>query len=396
MTVETRPALRPATCQHSDAFPLRRSVVGGAFLHLNCRSLVYVGLALAFLGQPLAAQDDPSSEAAEVEAEPSQEKTTHRGFELFPDEAPNVSDSELREQGADPCALNEEGNWIDWLNRKVTKSVCGSARWFDSFFGTQREFEDRDSTFGRLGVGAFWDEDDGVDAEFRFRAKINLPNLDDRWQASFGRGSADEVLDGGGAISPGDDYFDDETEWLIGFGYHFTVGNRSRLAPSIGASWSSGLDPYVRVRYTYQVPWGERRQFRLRLIPQWQESKGYGYSVRATIDRTIAEKLLSRWEFTVKDFEERFVGFRYAAFVNLFHKLSPKNALWYRLGLLSESNLPHEPQDIGLLIRWRTTVYKEILVVESLVGTTFRQRPQERSRDPELLLGLLLELKFGQ
>ncbi len=368
---------------------------------------VLVGLALALLvttGTPAQEAEGtgeaPQEESDAVEAtgedlddiEPSYDE-----FDLFPDEQRDVTDQELLDEGYDPCALNEEGNWIDWLNRKVTKSVCGSARWFDSFFGTQNEFENRDSTFGRVGVGAFWDEDDGIDPEFRFRAKVNFPNLENRVQVVVGRGNADEVLDGEDTTSPAEEFFDEEAEWLVGFKYNVQFGNKARLSPSIGASWSSGVDPYVRLRYLYQTPFNNQRsQFRIRITPQWQESKGAGYTFRPTIDHTLSERLLMRFDISIKDFEERFEGFSYGAYANLFQKLNNRNALKWKVGLVSQSKLEHQPQDIGGSIAWRTTLYKEIFSLESTVGTTFRRRPGEPDREPELILGLVAELKFGQ
>jgi len=152
----------------------------------------------------------------------------------------------------------------------------------------------------------------------------------------------------------------------------------------------------VRLRYIYQRPIGEERQFRIRLVPQWQESKGYGYTFNASLERTIANKFLIRSEISLKDFEKRFVGFSYGAYLTLFQKVSPKNAMKYRLGIVSQSKLPHQPQDAYGTVSWRTTIYKEIFTVESLVGGTWRRRPGEAERDPELLLGLIFELKFGQ
>ncbi len=368
-----------------------------------------LGAVLCALSSPLpvraqepdvAPESSEAPDASETDAEQADDPRVHPSdddLEFFPDEQHNVSDRELREEGFDPCALNEEGNWIDWLNRKVTKSVCGSARWFDSFFATENEFDSRDSTFGRLGVGAFWDEDDGVDPEFRFRGKWNLPNLENRVQVVAGRGSLDEVLDGEDTSSPAEEFFDEESEWLVGFKYNVQFGNKARLSPSVGASWSSGLDPYVRLRYLYQLPFNENRtQFRLKITPQWQESKGAGYTFRPTIDHTLSDRLLLRFDVSIKDFEERFEGFSYGTYLNLFQKLSRRNALRWKVGLVSQSKLEHQPQDIGGSIAWRTTVYKEIFILESTVGTTFRRRPGEPEREAELILGLVAELKFGR
>ncbi len=342
---------------------------------------------------PLEPQNSPEVDPPKEESAASEDEEK---LELFPDEAPEVSDAELRAQGEDPCALNEEGNWVDWLNRKVTSSVCGSARWFDSFFGTQNEFDNRQSTFGRMGVGAFWDEDDGFDPEFSLRAKWNFPNMENRFNAVVGRGDVEDILEGGESTSPADDFFDAESEWLVGFDYHLELGARSRLSPSVGTSWSSGLDPYVRLRYVFQTSTSERGQFRIRVIPQWQKSKGYGYTIRPSYDHTLGEKFMLRLDGSMRDFEEKIGGFAYGAYVNLFHKLSPKNAMRYKIGVFSHSKLRFQPQDVGGAISWRIAVYKEILTIESLVGTTFRHRPEELSREPKLILGLVFEIKFGR
>ena len=373
-------------------------------------SLGSVALLTLLASNTAVAQEEEPSEAEEVwqaavpdDVPPGQGKEYHPAgdddFEMFPDEAPNMSDDELRAEGVDPCVLNEEGNWVDWLNRKVTSSVCGSARWFDGFFGTQNEWDSRQSTFGRMAVGTYWDEDDGFDPEFRFRAKLELPNMNHRWSAVVGKGDVDEVLDGESIVSPGSDFFDEDSEWLVGFGYNFELGGRTRLSPSIGASFSSGLDPYVRIRYLYQLPFNEdRTQFRLRIVPQWQDSKGFGYTFRTSIDHTLGERFMLRWDVSIKDFEERFEGFSFGTYLNLFHKLNRRNALRYKIGLITQSELdiPHQPQDEGGSIAWRLTVYKEILVVETEVGTTFRHRPEEESREAKLIVGLVFELKFGQ
>lgn len=396
--------------------PSPRPMSLGPMLDTAERSAVapVLSACLVAFALPLAAQDEDASSQGEEAPAASQEQTgddrardgapdarhstdNDEPFELFPDEEPDLSDDELRAAGDDPCELNEEGNWIDWLNRTVTRSVCGSARWFDSFFATQREWEQRDSTFGRLGLGAFWDEDDGIDPEFRFRAKFNLPNMNHRWQAAIGRGSVEEVLDGEESGSPADEFFDDESEWLVGFGYNIQFGNRARLTPAIGASFSSGVDPYVRIRYLYQQPFNEQRtQFRLRIVPQWQESKGYGYQFKPSIDHMLGEKFMVRFDVSIRDFEERFEGYAYGVYLNLFQKINRKNAMRYRLGAWSQSRLEHQPQDWGPAIQWRTTVYKEILIIETSLGATFRRRPGESEREAELLAGLVFEIKFGR
>jgi hypothetical protein len=62
---------------------------------------------------------------------------------------------------ADPCLPDElQTSWIDWLQRKVSRSVCGSAMWFDGLFGESGLYEEMDATYGRIFLGLWWDERD--------------------------------------------------------------------------------------------------------------------------------------------------------------------------------------------------------------------------------------------
>lgn len=315
-----------------------------------------------------------------------------------------IADSAPVEQGeeeapqvaVDPCDLDAEGNFIDWINRTVSEGVCSSSRWFDSFFGTPREFEDSYTTFGRLGLGALWDEDDGVDPRFRFRARINLPKVGRRWDAVLGRVPVEGAPDEEQGSDPAEQFFDEDEEWLAGFRFTARRSSRANLSLNAGASFSGGVDPYVALRYIYQTPFGERSQFRLRIAPQWQNSKGLGYTFRPSLDHALSDALLLRWGGFIKDFQERFEGYGYGAFANLFHQIGPRDALRYRMGIKSESELEHQPQDVLGSVSWRTMIYKEILIIESLVGTSYRRRPGEDRREPELILGLLFELRFGK
>lgn len=296
----------------------------------------------------------------------------------------------------DPCALEPGGNWIDWMNRAVTRSVCGTARWFDSFFGTLQEYEDREATFGRLALGTLWDEDDGFDPELRFRAKIHFPGMNNRLNAIVGRGSQEQLRDRGNEVLPPDSFSDDDSEWLVGFGYHLARSNRNRVTFNLGTSISRGLDPYLRLRYVHRSSMGPGRSFRVRLTPQWQNSVGFGFAARVSLDRMLGDRMLLRWGANARNFEDRFDGTAYGMDIQLFQNVAVGRALRYAVGLASQSGLEHQPQDAFVRVTWRESVYREIYFLEAMVGSTYRRRPGEPQREAELLLGLLFELKFGR
>ncbi len=284
------------------------------------------------------------------------------------------------------------------MNRKVTRSVCGSARWFDNFFGTARGDEERQATFGRLGLGALWDEDDGVEADLRFRAKVHFPNMEDRLTAVVGRGNTDEILSQEGPTVPPDDlFFDDETDWLVGLGYNIARSDRNRLSLDLGTSFSnSAFDPYVRLRYIYNRPVFKQSHLRWRLVPQWQETRGAGVTSLLTIDRSFGDHLLFRWDLSFRDFEKRFDGLAYGSSVQLFHHIGVGRAMRYVLGIWGQTGFLHDPEDWGLQVVFRDSIYKELLFIEVLGGVNLRRRDEDLEREAKYLAGLLFELKFGR
>jgi hypothetical protein len=358
-------------------------------------------LALALLVVPgslvASGPQDPESAQITEEQEVAQEEVSPE-IEGPPAGEEVVDEGDWDALERDPCALGTEGNWIDWMNEKVTHSVCGSARWFDKFFGTLRGDEDRDATFGRLGLGARWDQDDGADGELRFRAKMHFPNMDDRVNAVIGRGSGDEVLEDEGETElPQHGFFDNESEWLLGFGYHLNRSHRNRISLSVGSSFrNSRPDPYVRLRFISRRPLFGKANLYLRLVPQWQDSRGKGVTARVGIDRLIGQRVLLRWEASAKKFERRFDGVAYGTNFQVFQSIGVGRAMRYLVGFWGQSGFEHEPEDWGARVTFRDSIYKEILFIEVLGGVNFRWREGDLGRDRKYLGGLLFELKFGK
>jgi len=357
-------------------------------------------IAAAFL---LALQAVPCVVAAgapqePVESEPAASESRQAEADPVAEQEAETDDDDWDNLENDPCAIGDDGNWIDWMNRRVTKSVCGSARWFDNFFGTSRGDEDRDATFGRIGLGGLSDEDDGFDPVFRFRAKVHFPNMDDRVHAVMGRGNIDDILSEEGPTDPPQEaFFDDESEWLLGFGFRLNQSNRNRFDLSLGTSFSdSALDPYVRLRYIYTQPIFNQAHLRIRVLPQWQKSLGYGVTAKIGIDRSIGERMLLRWELNGRDFEKRLNGLSYGTNLQLFQSIGIGRAMRYIIGYWGQTGYLHQPEDWGLQVTFRDSIYKEILFIEFLGGVNFRRRDEDPEREAKWLAGLFFELKFGK
>jgi hypothetical protein len=336
-----------------------------------------------------AAQEPPADAAADEAA-----------AEAVPDVAApdgDRADDDWEDLASDPCAVGKRGNWIEWIDQRLTRSVCSTARWFDNFFGSSRA-EERDATFGRVGLGARWDEDDGFDDQLRFRAKFHLPNLEDRVNVFVGRGRT-EALDEEEA--PNDDaardlFFSDESEWLLGFGVSQLRSADRRASLDIGVRFSSGLDPYSRVSLIQQWHLGARRFFRARLTPQWRRTRGFGATSSLSLERGIGRDFLLRHTITGQFFDQKFEGIAYTAGTVLYQHLGRGRAIRYGVSASGETDKDVPLQDVGFVITYRHSIYKEALFLEGFGGTRWRRRTLEDGREPKVILGLLVELKFGQ
>ena len=105
----------------------------------------------------------------------------------------------------------------------LERGVCSTARFVDRLFGGDREFaEYDDEASGRASVTLGWNEQDHVEVDTRFRASVNLPQINERFNATIGKASSDEyVADEIGVFNPAVGAFsdDDPAEWFAGVGY---------------------------------------------------------------------------------------------------------------------------------------------------------------------------------
>jgi len=103
-------------------------------------------------------------------------------------------------QPLDPCA-KFDAQYESWLDRSqigLYKTVCGTAAWFDGFFGDSRYDEKTGDTYGRLSLGGFYDRRDSFDERIRFRGKFAFPAMRARGSVFIVQGDEDSVIKGSG------------------------------------------------------------------------------------------------------------------------------------------------------------------------------------------------------
>ncbi|MEL7060876.1 MAG: hypothetical protein AAGN46_12710 [Acidobacteriota bacterium] len=304
----------------------------------------------------------------------------------------------------DPCRQTADAaEWIDRMQRGVYRSVCGSARWIDTFFGDDRSFRDQDRTFGRLGLRLLYDEVDEIKVRAKFKAKLSLPRLEDRWNAFVGRFDEEEFI----TEQPSEDStfglpssFRETTDqdWLVGLGYSPHRSARNRFDFDAGIKLDFPSDPYVRGRYTaYLLPY-ESALIRFRQSVFWRREKSLGTSTLLDLEQTLGSRFHLRWRSVGTVAERDAEGVDWYSSVTLYQGLDERRAFAYTLGVDGETDAPTTIQDYGLRVLYRQQMHREWLFLE-LRGSLAFKREEEKNPDQDreraLGFGVGFEMRFG-
>ncbi|MGB5255875.1 MAG: hypothetical protein WBN44_01360, partial [Woeseiaceae bacterium] len=85
---------------------------------------------------------------------------------------------------------------LDRTQQTVFSVTSATAQRIDNIFGSADVEEEATVSRGRLSAGGQWDERNDLKERIRLKARVALPALNKRTSLIFGRGEANEVVDG--------------------------------------------------------------------------------------------------------------------------------------------------------------------------------------------------------
>lgn len=343
--------------------------------------------------RPAAAGDAPARDL---------EEAVEETFDLPEDslEQPLPPEKPAETASADPC-LDDSGpnGWLDRARRGVAWTVCGSARWFDGFFGDRRRYEaELTESHGRIGAYGFYDQRNGFDPDFRFRAKLALPALKNRARILVGRGDERELIeergaDEGATVPPPVDE-DRDSSFLLGLGFQRGQGHKRGFDTSVGVRVRFPPEPYVKLRYRENWSLGPDTILRWRQTGFWRQQRGFGTTSDLDLDHLLGRQLLLRWANSGTLAEDR-KGLDWFSALNLFQGLSNRRALTYRSFVAIETGRAVSLKNYGLEVRYRQRVLRKWLFVEFIGSATWPRFSEFEERDLNLGAGLGFEMYFG-
>lgn len=344
------------------------------------------------LRDPVLQQDE--GDPRTLEREPDKDKKDALAEGPPEEEKDEASPMEICAQ---PPAENQ--GVLQRVRRSLTVTACASSAWLDGLFGDQIHYDEYHATYGTVTAGGLWSEYDGFDPRLRFRARLQLPQWDERISAFAGRVGEDDYIsdtEGDFQALPTRQFgtLEDESV-LLGLGYSSPERTGNDFDAGVGVRVDWPLDPYARARYEIVRAFNERYVFSARETVFWQNTEGFGTTTRINLDRVINDRFLLRWSNLGKYTEET-LGLEWYTQMTLFQSVGQRTGLAWQAQIegATDNEVQLTRHAVRLIMRRQLT--PEWLILELRGGVGWPRRKLTEAREPSPEIGIAIEMQFGQ
>ena len=312
--------------------------------------------------------------------------------------SPDVVDEVSDPVDPDHVVDEEQVPLLDRTQAGVENVVTGTAQFVDNIFGSAEVDESASVTRGRLSIGSQWDPRDGLRERLRLKARFALPAIEERASFFFGRGDANDFVDGSSDdnIDTLPDRFNDfqEEDWLLGIGYSRDAKLRRGWSFGVGVRMKTPLEPFVRATYRWNRAFGDDWLWRVEPRVFVQSQRGAGISFQNVLDHVFNETWLLR-SYSVVVAEEEVEGISWTSKLVAYQGLSPKHALSYAVYGTGETDYEVPLRDYGFELRYRRQISREWLFVELLTYVNWPRDFLTEQRERNVGVGIEFEMQFG-
>lgn len=334
------------------------------------RQLILLGLFWFLLLQPVAA-----TAAAAITEESS------TGTAAAADQAP--PEPELHFPGVGGLTV-----FHDYFSHRVENL----SRRVDSFFGTNRAYEESSGTYLLLRGSVIYGRGGKVDFDGKVRAHLDLPNLSDRINLLIESVEPDQPNED--ASTTGTSLPQTINDQSLAATLQYIVQHREfwdvRLQPGVKLHWLP--DPYVRLRCRWLHPLSTTWLSRLTFTPGWYSTRSWEARLRYDLERGTGNEALFRSSSELVWLLDDPHNLIWTEVLFFSHPLSSRALMAYDLGISGE--LEPEFQDVHYFasVRYRRDIHRGWIFLEVKPQIDF-DREDDFKPDPSI--ALTLEMLFG-
>jgi hypothetical protein len=331
--------------------------------------LILCGIILNFSGNVLAVEvgESPAVSGSVTEAEATKEILAEPPPDTVSDPASAAESAPRSQEKTSPEAVKEAEPSVlavidserDYLSEKIvsyTKNI-------DQFFGDERYFQENNNSVIQLDLNETIGESGVRNFLFEGKAKLDFPAATRRFQfvlesnsekKTTGDAKVDQLATSKDVATP--------EKYAASLRYEKSEESRWHFSSEGGANIQFPIDPFLRSRGSYAIPFGEWRM-KVAETLFWFNTSGLGETTQLDMERVLSTPVLFRATSTATCHETtQICDLRQD--LTLFHTLNERTALLYQASIIGTDKPKLEETGYVLLTRYRYRLHKEWVFFE--------------------------------
>ncbi len=298
-----------------------------------------------------------------------------------------------------PCASLETygDTWLDQTHDFVANNICQPAVWFDNFFGSDTVLEDvRPGAFVRLRDSTLWSEGNHVHHHTDYNLQWRFPKMKKKFRFFIIGGASTDKVDPltGQPVQTFNQQTAASRQSNIGVRYEFIKWLRSLVSIDTGIRINIPLDPFVRIRYQYTIPFADVYLARFSETAIWKYVEHFSETTQLDLERKLDTFMLLRWS-NYTTYTEGTAGVTWTTGISLLEELSPKSAISFDTSMWGVNRPEWTIDNYRVGTRYRRNFYRPWLFFEIEPEVTWPKKISGH-RDPLFAVTFLIEVQFGR
>lgn len=275
----------------------------------------------------------------------------------------------------------EKGPWVDTHKEYVDTQIEKATLWVDGFFNDSNYEAEAAYSQIRLRPEFYYRQEQGAKGKFRFRARINLPNMGRRTSLIAGAEDEDSFDDSGD---------DSSTDGVLGLQFFMKESSRWNTSFTAGLKFND-FAFFLGPRFRFRDTVGEKGSYRFTQTIRWQTNNYWQFNSRLDLNRLISDRLYFRQTFDGRwrgeESDEK--GYRTRVSSYLTQTLTRTSGIQYEFSTIFHTEPNTHVNKYALELRYRKQTRRDWLYYEIVPLISF-----DKEYDYKFNPGIRLRVEF--